>query len=226
MEKRLYYIKYERRYCENILKLFKEKTTLNYSQTILILDFFSFLIRKTVIETGEINIYNFGKFYLKKFKSGLIKPRFRSSLFFRHKINGTFKREQKQRNRFDQKTHSMLVPITTYLNINPRNTLFLFTLYINGIINELKENRVIKLRGIGAFELYYCSIKNNKAIKNPENRVVSVKFHPLAFFLNECYYKKDYYRITPILKKLIDYCDISTKVENYYGPKREEDNRQ
>jgi len=71
MEARFFRVAYKYRYCENILKRFKKRTSLKLYQIYLILDFFIFFLRKLTIEKEYINILLFGSFnevlFLKSF---------------------------------------------------------------------------------------------------------------------------------------------------------------
>lgn len=225
MEARFFRIAYKYGYCENILKRFKKRTTLNLHQIYLILDFFIFFLRKFAIEKEYIKIILFGTFYIKCMKKRILPPRFNPSENLRAFINNVI--EFKGLNGIGmQSPKPIYKEISEYakkfLMIKQRNCIFLFDLFIEGIIQELLEKQQIKVRNIGVFyiEEYKSSTTYLFGKYGNYKRKKIIKFIPLQSFIKEAGRINNEYKITDELKKVFNYYNFSIEVKKDDKEKR------
>jgi len=219
VESRLRRIKYRYGYCENILKRFKKRTTLTLPQIYLTLDFFIYFLRKLIIEKEYINILLFGKFYIRHQKYGDM-PKFYLARSIRRCLGGELE-FQKRRNsglyvtNLDYK--DIFIYAKKFLKLKKKDSIFLFNLLIEGIIQEILDKGVVKVRNIGFFDTEIYKSSTTSLFGKPGNyeRKRIVKFKPFNSFIDETNGWVEEYKMTKQLRKLFDFYEFPIKVKGY-----------
>lgn len=188
MESRFSRIKNDRPF-SSISTLIKEKTTLRYPDIKLILDLFVFFLKKKLIEEKELKIEGFGKLYVFKLsKSGNV-VRFKSYGDLKYFINKQKKEYNLDSSKYNYSSclKDIILNVSKCLKMDKADTLFIFRLFIYGIVQTIFEKRMLKIRNFGIFFVQDRAFSDynicNKAteVKNS----LRVKFKELARFLRE-----------------------------------------
>ena len=219
MEERFRRLGYRYGYCQNILNQFKQKTTLKVPQIYLVLDFFIFFLRKITIEKGQTNILLFGRFYIKQGKRKKYAPRFYATRNLKLNMNNLRDFPERgylgiQSATMDYK--EMFKCAKKYLHLKFKESLFLFNLLIDGIIKELKEKDVVKLRNIGIFYTKLTDMSESNLFGREGNykQTKMIKFIALGNFTRETREEVEEYKMTKKLKKILDFYNFSTRINH------------
>jgi len=220
VEARFHRIAYKYGYCENILNRFKERTSLKIPQIYLILDYFIYFLRKITIEKEYINILLFGKLYIKRNERFFYNPRFYGSRTFKQFINNEVEfKNRKTKGLYSEKTNhkEIFVYARKFLKLKKLDSKYLFNLFIEGIIQEILDNEIIKLKNIGIFysDFFECSQTHLFGKDRNYKKKKTIRFVPMKSFIDELRGNIDEYKISKRLKKVFDFYGFSIKVKKY-----------
>ncbi len=219
MESRFQGITYRYGYCGNILQRFKKRTTLSLPQIYLTLDFFIYFLRKLTIEKEYINILLFGNLYLKHYKY-IIVPKFYLARSMRKCVNGTLEYKKRRNSGLyipSLEYKEIFIYAKKFLKLKKRDSIYLFNLLIEGIMQEIIDNDIVKVRNIGFFytEIYKSSTTSLFGKPGNYKRKKVVKFIPANSFKDEANGNIEEYKMNKQLKKLFDFYDFPIKVKDY-----------
>lgn len=135
------------------------KTGLKNQEVVLLIDLFSFFIRREIIEQGFSYVYSLGKFYVKPFSHRLYGTKYHLIDFvaaddLKERIKGTNKTDITR----CSLTKDDLEIVKKFFGLNSLDTKYLFRLFVLCISIFLKKYRVYRIPRLGSLNL----------VQNPE----------------------------------------------------------
>ncbi|MDD5650312.1 MAG: hypothetical protein PHF86_07850 [Candidatus Nanoarchaeia archaeon] len=136
------------------LEIMSAKTGLKTQDITLVIDLFSFFIRKRLLEQGCVCVFGLGKFYVVPYSYNLYGHRYHIVDFnpaddFRERIKNTKKTIIEYCVPFVEQ----LKLISIMLGIKVKDTRFLFCYYLTTIANVLRKYRIYRIHRIGTLKL-------------------------------------------------------------------------
>lgn len=147
----------------DMIDLLSSKTGLSNEIVCLLIDAFSFFLRKMIVEQGYVTISGIGRFYVKSKKIVLMKRKYYNVGFCPF---DKMKERVKGRNNLIVQIiyRKQLKLISKMFGINFENVNFLYRFYISSIPFMLKKYGVFRFHKIGIFKLEYKNSFSNKYI--------------------------------------------------------------
>jgi nucleoid DNA-binding protein len=221
-----------RPYIDVLTKIAKEKTSLRYSEIVLLFDFFVFFIRKTLVEKKCLRVINFAYFYVKWFRSkrGNV-VRIKNFPTLKLIINS-------KKNKFasvKNQCHPFLRKIAICFSVPPRDIALVFNIFFYGICQVLIENEIIRIRNFGYFYIQDRNYKKERSYKKKdgsEKKLIVknlkwVVFKPLPNFKKELQEKSEEFQVPKRLDDILNFYKIDKKIiktffKKVYNRKRRE----
>lgn len=136
------------------LEIISSKTGLKSQDILIIIDMFTFFIRKRLLENGCVNVCGLGKFYVSPFNYELYGHKYHTIEFnpaddFRERVKGT---------RTSLITYctpfvEQLKVISTIFGIKIKDTRFIFRYYLTTIATVLRKYKEYRIHRIGTLRL-------------------------------------------------------------------------
>lgn len=145
---------YSRKPYHDIPSYIKKHSKSRIPDVIICLDLFVYFLKLHLLQNKKLQICRFGIFEVKNFKRKKLDLRFKRcySLYVEHILSNF-----NYTNDYTYHSSIVLSPIlknvAKCLNISVRETGKIFNLFLKGIMQEIKENNVAKLRTFGEFRM-------------------------------------------------------------------------
>lgn len=169
-----------------VASIIKKKTNLQISDIRLIINFFVFFIRRTLIDNNSFYISSFGKFYTRKFLHLGTKVFFKPFWKLRQEINQAEKLTL-NKSHTHKDTQRMLTIMASGLSIKIEDLSFVFRLYLYALTKFITEKHIFCVNDLGFFELQDRKLD----FKRIGNRPINIKcmkriaFYPKKRFRQE-----------------------------------------
>lgn len=217
---------------ELILKIFKEKTTLNDSEIKLIIELIIFLIKMKLLMSKKVIFRKFGVIYLFQNKTSFDKiVRIRASIYLKSVLKNKRNLDindwvflHKMNIRKKVNIYQIIYSMSKILNITKIKALYLLNLFVYGMCDHLLKFGTIDFDGFGEFYLYDDSVKERKKVREICGRKINIsKFIKVIFRSHVVFYKElqgkvKKIRVNKILKDILKIHKISLeapKLPNY-----------